>query len=353
MKKRKVKKYRIKVNDQSQMDLISIVDSPAIEVKGMLFSENKMDIKFKSDKEKKEIFAPFLIPYLEIPRWDDEEEEWYTVYFDKESIEELILKYQKQNTKNKINFNHGNKIVDGFIKELWIKETKEDKSNKYFADLPIGTAFMIVKIEDDKFWENEVKNLGFDSFSVEIMADLELENELSELEFNKIELESYNDYPEAAKENAKRALKWAEENGWGSCGTPVGKQRANQLANGENISEETIARMSSFERHRQNSKVPYEEGCGGLMWDAWGGDEGIAWAQRKLKQIREEKLYKVIENMSEDEILEVIEEFVIEPKSGETEEEFVGRCIAVEINNGYPDDQAAAICYMKWEETKK
>ena len=47
--------------------------------------------------------------------------------------------------------------------------------------------------------------------------------------------ESYNDYPKAASENAKIALRWAEENGWGDCGTPVGKVRANQLANGESI----------------------------------------------------------------------------------------------------------------------
>jgi hypothetical protein len=98
--------------------------------------------------------------------------------------------------------------------------------------------------------------------------------------------ESYNDYPEAAKENAQRALDWAEENGWGTCGTPVGKQRANQLAKGENISIDTIARMAAFERHRQNSTTPYGEGCGKLMWDAWGGDEGIAWAQRKLEEIQ-------------------------------------------------------------------
>ena len=99
------------------------------------------------------------------------------------------------------------------------------------------------------------------------------------------ELESYNDYPEAAKNNAKRALAWVEENGWGTCGEATGKQRANQLANGENISRDTIARMSSFKRHQQYKDVPYSEGCGGLMWDAWGGDAGIEWAQRKLKEI--------------------------------------------------------------------
>jgi len=103
--------------------------------------------------------------------------------------------------------------------------------------------------------------------------------------------DSYDDYPKAASENAKIALRWAEENGWGSCGTPVGKARANQLANGEAISRDTIARMAAFERHRQNSQKELGDGCGRLMWLAWGGDEGIEWAQRKLAQIdREQKM---------------------------------------------------------------
>ena len=97
--------------------------------------------------------------------------------------------------------------------------------------------------------------------------------------------DSYTDYPKAAQENAKVALRWAEENGWGDCGTPVGKARANQLANGEAISRETISRMAAFERHRQNSDKELGDGCGRLMWLAWGGDEGIEWAQRKLEQI--------------------------------------------------------------------
>ena len=97
--------------------------------------------------------------------------------------------------------------------------------------------------------------------------------------------DSYTDYPEAAVINAKRALNYAEKNGWGSCGTLVGKARANQLANKEPISRDTIARMASFKRHQQNKDVPYGEGCGGLMWDAWGGTVGIEWAIRKLEQI--------------------------------------------------------------------
>jgi hypothetical protein len=99
---------------------------------------------------------------------------------------------------------------------------------------------------------------------------------------------TYTDYPEAAVNNAKRALKWAEENGWGDCGTPVGKARARQLANREPLSRDTIARMASFKRHQQHADVPYTEGCGGLMWDAWGGTAGVEWAIRKLKEIDNE-----------------------------------------------------------------
>lgn len=97
--------------------------------------------------------------------------------------------------------------------------------------------------------------------------------------------DSYTDYPEGAVSNAKKAIAYAEKNGWGSCGTAVGKARARQLANREPISRDTIARMASFKRHQQNKDVPYTEGCGGLMWDAWGGTAGIEWAIRKLEQI--------------------------------------------------------------------
>ena len=109
--------------------------------------------------------------------------------------------------------------------------------------------------------------------------------------FNAItKFDTYNDYPKAARRNAQTALNWAEKNGWGSCGTPVGKKRASMLSNGDSLSRETIARMAAFERHRQNSKKKLGDGCGRLMWLAWGGDEGIAWAQRKLKQIDSEKM---------------------------------------------------------------
>lgn len=39
----------------------------------------------------------------------------------------------------------------------------------------------------------------------------------------------------------------------------------------------------------------------------------------------------------------------VNKKKGESKEEYIGRCIGIEISNGYEPSQAAAICYTKWE----
>ena len=96
------------------------------------------------------------------------------------------------------------------------------------------------------------------------------------------------DYPQAAVNNAKRVLKYVEENGWGSCGTPVGRRRASQIASRSELSDDVIKRVYSFlSRHAQNADVPYDEGCGGLMYDAWGGKSMLPWAKKKVEEMTE------------------------------------------------------------------
>ena len=106
--------------------------------------------------------------------------------------------------------------------------------------------------------------------------------------------ETYNDYPQSAVDNAKLALKWRDEHGRDEDkgGTEVGWTRANQLANKEKLSVKTINRMSSFNRHRKNSKVdpkfketPWKD-RGYIAWLIWGGDSGIDWAMKKAEELR-------------------------------------------------------------------
>jgi hypothetical protein len=91
--------------------------------------------------------------------------------------------------------------------------------------------------------------------------------------------------PEAARNNARRVLKWRDEHGDAVAGmTAVGWTRANQLASGENLSRETVGRMAAFARHRKNADVaPEYEGepwrdAGHVAWLGWGGTSGVDWA---------------------------------------------------------------------------
>jgi len=105
--------------------------------------------------------------------------------------------------------------------------------------------------------------------------------------------DSINDYPEGVKNAAKKVIDFTEKNGWGGCGTGVGKQRANQLAKGENISIDTVKRMYNYlSRHKVDleSSKSYTDGCGKLMYDAWGGEAGLKWSERKLAQLEKEKM---------------------------------------------------------------
>lgn len=107
---------------------------------------------------------------------------------------------------------------------------------------------------------------------------------------------TYNDYPQAASNNAQRMLDWREKYGRDEVkgGTAVGWQRAASLSKREKISEQTIARMAQFNRHRENAKIdpqykdtPWKD-RGYVAWNLWGGTAGVDWAIRKLKQIRKE-----------------------------------------------------------------
>ena len=107
---------------------------------------------------------------------------------------------------------------------------------------------------------------------------------------------SYDDYPQAATNNARRMLEWREKYGRDEVkgGTAVGWQRANQLANREKLSIDVISRMAQFNRHRQNAEIdpkykdePWKDN-GYVAWNLWGGTAGVDWAIKKIKQIRGE-----------------------------------------------------------------
>tara|TARA_R110000823_G_scaffold32746_3_gene92138 strand:+ start:1191 stop:2897 length:1707 start_codon:yes stop_codon:yes gene_type:complete len=102
------------------------------------------------------------------------------------------------------------------------------------------------------------------------------------------QFESFNDYPEGVVSAAKRGIELNEENGM-KCATQVGKVRAQQLANRENVSLDTIKRMRNFLlRQKDNydlaTKRKDYNACGYISYLLWGGEDAIAWTEKKLRQ---------------------------------------------------------------------
>lgn len=285
--------------DLSGVEAISVVEFPAIEENFIALNQQLQLAKV--DDEKRILMGAALIPNKNIYRRNGEDE--YYIFFSDATVKKASELFLMNSNQNNATLEHQKKINDLSVVESWIVEdTEMDKSKKYGLNAPVGTWMVSMKVNNDTIWNDFVKTGKVKGFSIEgyfadklemslqLEKEEELLNKIKDIILNnekkKVDLESYTDYPEQATENAKIALRYAEENGWGSCGTAVGKARANQLANREPISEDTIARMASFERQRQNSDRELGDGCGRLMWLAWGGDAGVEWAQRKLESIR-------------------------------------------------------------------
>jgi hypothetical protein len=283
---------------ESGINAVSVVESPAIEENFVALKKHEVELK-EVDGEKRILMGAALIPNKQIYRKNGDKE--FYIYFSEDTVRKASELFLMRANQNNATLEHEKKMLDGMsVVESWIiEDEKQDKSAKYGFNLPKGTWMISMKVNNDEIW-NKVKAGEVKGFSIEGYFVDKYEMSLQESEEDRLinairdlilkdeqyNLETYNDYPKEATENAKIALRYAEENGWGDCGTPVGKARANQLANGENISEDTISRMASFERHRQSSQKELGDGCGRLMWLAWGGDAGIEWAQRKLEQIK-------------------------------------------------------------------
>ena len=146
---------------------ISLVSNPAIERGWVAMSKDKFVSLAKIDEEKRTLIGVALIPEKEIPRFDQEKNEEYLVFFSKETIEKAQELFMNGLKNNNATVEH-TKDVDGVsVIETWIKEDKNDKSNLYgFGDVPIGSWFVKMKIYNDEVWQ-EVKSNNLRGYSIE------------------------------------------------------------------------------------------------------------------------------------------------------------------------------------------
>lgn len=167
--------YKIVVNpdeDETGMTCVSLVDYPAIE-KDFICFEKKMAFAVQ-DEEKRIVTGPAIIADMPIYRRSAEMGEYY-VTFDKETIDNIILKYSKFGMWNNVSLQHNGENIEGVIMvEFFKKDSEKGIVPKEFADVADGSLFVSYKITDEALWE-EIKNSGeLNGFSIEVNADLEL-----------------------------------------------------------------------------------------------------------------------------------------------------------------------------------
>ena len=148
------------------IDAISIVEHPAIEEDFVALNKQKEYKLQATDKDKKLLSGALLIPNKMIYRKERDEE--YHIYFSRETVRKASQMYLQKGNQNNATFEHEMPVQGLSLVESWIIDDKEnDKSNMYGMDLPLGTWFGTIKVNNDKIWNEFVKTGVVKGFSIE------------------------------------------------------------------------------------------------------------------------------------------------------------------------------------------
>ena len=154
-------------NQELAIDAISLVSAPAIEQDFVYFGKEKSNLTLaKVDEEKRMLISPALIPNKNIIRYDANTDSEYYVWFSKETVRKASELYLKHNNHHKATYEHQDRVSGVLTIESWIKEGDMDKSKLYGFDLPNGTWFVKMKIENDELWQ-EIKSGSLRGLSIE------------------------------------------------------------------------------------------------------------------------------------------------------------------------------------------
>lgn len=191
---------------------------------------------------------------------------------------------------------HNDMIVPGAFKKT-LKERGVDGNNSIWflhnhkTENPLGKPRVLKEDAYGLYFEAPIVDTTIGSDVLKLYEE-GLINEhsigFSTIKENKV-TKSFNDYPKSVSDNAKKGIRLNEENG-NKCATDVGKIRAQQLANNENISLDVVKRMYSYLSRAKTFYNPDDEtACGTISYLLWGGLPALKWSEDKLKEVESEK----------------------------------------------------------------
>jgi len=235
------------------------------------------------------LISPALIPNKSIFRYDPNTDSEYYVFFSKDTVRKASELYLKHNNHHKATYQHQDRVAGVLTVESWIKEGKQDKSNLYGFDLPIGTWFVKMKIENDELWDRiksgELKGLSIEGYFVDRMeamskpvySDDQILQELAEM----LNLKSYTDYPKGASQNSERAL--IENERLGRKATATGLQKGRKIASKSGLSLKTIKNIFNYLKNAKKSNTDDWNDYGTIAYNLYGGDVMYRWCKKILE----------------------------------------------------------------------
>ena len=175
---------------QQGIQNIALVDSPAMLTEWLMFSEQKpIEFKMALQEDQRIITAPVIIADLPIYRKVNEdgiEKEFYVVY-KKDTNMKVLQKYMSDGNQKKVKLTHDTQDLSKgvFVFEVFMSDESRGISQPKGFDLPDGTIFCSMKINNDEIWQ-EAKAGKVKGISLEGFFDLEKEIDLDEKQIESI-----------------------------------------------------------------------------------------------------------------------------------------------------------------------
>jgi hypothetical protein len=166
----KIPIYECKVmgTDNTGIFAISFVELPANEHNFVTLGKQR-PVKLSLDKQKQILTGVVLIPEQPIYRYDEALGEYY-IKFTAPDIEKIALKMMKTGLAlSTTTHQHEKPLKGNYLTEIWIvSNSKKDKAAALgLGELPVGTLMASYKIEDAKYWHDEVLSGNVKGFSLE------------------------------------------------------------------------------------------------------------------------------------------------------------------------------------------
>lgn len=194
---------------------IALVDTPAMLTEWLMFNSHKentflsfslcednyalpsnVEMKFALNEEQKIVTAPVIVADLPIyrkveePKGSGNYKEFYVVY-KKETNMQILQKYMQDGNQKKIKLTHDTSdLTKGcFVFEVFMSDESRGISQPKGFELPDGTIFCSMKINNPDIWERvkkgEVKGISLEGY-FDLQQEVELDNDEIEAIINAI-----------------------------------------------------------------------------------------------------------------------------------------------------------------------